>query len=1848
MKPNMNREPSSVNESWSSAVVALHSHDGDDNDNDTPSPVASDPPSPALHDDARGEKEKGTTLDNGLDHSPSSSPHEVREVPEGEEKRGGNRHTRTPHRQPWNVSPNNVQPRPMSPVANALLSQPSLSLSVHETDGKRNSDKENGGRIRSSENTASVKITVTSNYSNNKDNNKDNNDKPPRHDAAGRSNNAVASTSYIEHEVLRTDTLQGLCLAYKISATRLRMENKFSGDSLQLAPKTLRIPVSSERFNMRSLLGKVGGSMEERKLNRAAEEHELEESRRRLRDAIESLSAQVDDYRRPLLTTPERTFLERLLRSNGPGVAEARAAAVERLEDGDLFWNAMCGAVVETNVTISKRGDAAAAGPTTGVKEANPMICSSTSDLFSRAGHSRDESERREAPRPAPISNEDVKIFFGGSDKEKGGNQPIVSPNEIGYCSEANKGRSEDIPEDGESDEEDNGGEDVLATSERTVVVPPAAASSSSAAIEKTPAAMFNYLDNSTKERIDRLAQRRRQSSSVTDNTRRLFRAHEAGLVVTPGGSARRSLARMGLPVERALYDDSAPPPRMPLSPAGEASPDGGEGGGKALYNCAPPPPRITLSPIQDCNQGKGGSGSELDSEAEQQKVDDIIISLSKQIRLDDDDDTVIKQALAKKEEQQQQKEEHRKRKKNVWSKTTERAVARPSRTHHHMGCITPFGMGILKNHFASKQFSIRRENSGSSSYTRYDSFLLTDTATETFESDGLLLRGSGDDDDCDSLLDDAINTGFLGDSIGIGKKKNSDVSCHQDSDYSVLVDIATDVGSRGDSAVDEREKKTSEGDDATRDAASPATFLRDLGDDPPADSSALVNLRNAALGRLSAKNAADDRLKNLLINAGVISTGTLVVDARLEDDLDILSVSTKSMNSVAVLMRGGPSYRNVDMFRSGAEEEEGTPMMEFLINAGLRNAKSYDAAGNLVVDAQPEDDESVLAMSTRSTNSVAMLMKGGPSFRNVDMFRSGGSEKEYGRTSDKEPLVHAGFRHDKSYDTTDKLVVDALTEDDESILAMSTRSTNSVAMLMKGGPLHMNADMFRSIGGNGQAENELTQKDEIPVKMKGPVVTGDMDKSNTSIQASDSQLDESLGLKSPSATASGANIKENLSDDANSDDGDASIPSLHSDLGELPSLQPQPPPTDRLSQSARCPRRATVGIIRSSSSSADNKVNKKYKRSVSWNRKFFDQEEAKKAAARSSSRRDPGMSVITFPGLGTARMPIFRSDSIGSESSALSSTAMPYLSRAPALPSLSLANPICSPKAPSSTTAVIPPLLSRAHSIRSDFGALKADSVMTDPEKSTSSPLLSRAHSIRSDFGMTTSDSSNTKEENAGDDGGDDPSSLSNGAAWESNTKSRQPASNENHDPSSTNADTGGEGAEEEHPVFIHPTSKTQNYEGVGMEIEDYSPAAGRTVVIPSAHEMAMQTNSREKCQCMISVIDDSARSRQGLQNLSAKTSRSGSMFSRHAPPPIKSLDDSFIIKNIHFERHSSEILRSLSNEDMMSTRSSRGGKSNGPSSTATRATGDMITEAASWDDLETSSSPAASANAWGVLEDEYAEGYGANGTLPFRILGTSADDTDCHPHVLSPPLMESLQNFLPPSISDNANFWLKYSLVRDGPSLPSLLRHVRGTRHALIAIETVGGEVFGSFTSSPWRKNLNYTGGNSSVEEEAFLWRMRRTRASKDAQSSVLDQAKLESELDVYYWTAGRDNANRMVQYCTHNMLAIGGGDPPRDDNNDDGAVMAEGREECDSSLRNPVFPETARGGRFGLAIDAELLRGTSSFCGAFRSPPLSASHSDGSPFEILNVEVWTMTPCGNIADAEDLEMKNLFLEG
>jgi hypothetical protein len=75
------------------------------------------------------------------------------------------------------------------------------------------------------------------------DDDNDDDDDHDQDDLETTNKNPSTSSSYREHLVLPQDTFHGICLFYKISPTDLRRANCFSGSSLLLAPRTLRIPI---------------------------------------------------------------------------------------------------------------------------------------------------------------------------------------------------------------------------------------------------------------------------------------------------------------------------------------------------------------------------------------------------------------------------------------------------------------------------------------------------------------------------------------------------------------------------------------------------------------------------------------------------------------------------------------------------------------------------------------------------------------------------------------------------------------------------------------------------------------------------------------------------------------------------------------------------------------------------------------------------------------------------------------------------------------------------------------------------------------------------------------------------------------------------------------------------------------------------------------------------------------------------------------------------------------------------------------------------------------------------------------------------------------------------------------------------------------------------------------------------------------------------------------------------------------------------------------------------------------------------------------------------------------------
>jgi len=227
----------------------------------------------------------------------------------------------------------------------------------------------------------------------------------------------------------------------------------------------------------------------------------------------------------------------------------------------------------------------------------------------------------------------------------------------------------------------------------------------------------------------------------------------------------------------------------------------------------------------------------------------------------------------------------------------------------------------------------------------------------------------------------------------------------------------------------------------------------------------------------------------------------------------------------------------------------------------------------------------------------------------------------------------------------------------------------------------------------------------------------------------------------------------------------------------------------------------------------------------------------------------------------------------------------------------------------------------------------------------------------------------------------------------------------------------------------------------------------------------------------------------------------------------------------------------------------------------------------------------------------------------LVFTVLGTSGC-VDCQPHVLSPPLMDALRPHLP-FVCQQDNFWLKFSSLRDGFSLRSLLHKSRGSARTIVAVETMDGKVFGAFTSSPWREQGQHYYGSG----EAFLWRLSNTR---DVSTSVEHQVKLESEVEFFEWSGENRNVQRLVN--ADSELILGGGGP-------DGKKSSKENDEGHGS---------------GLVLSPCLSRGHSHECLTFGSPSLL----EDEMFEVAHVEVWTLTPVETLEQAEKVEFGRHFV--
>ena len=134
--------------------------------------------------------------------------------------------------------------------------------------------------------------------------------------------------------------------------------------------------------------------------------------------------------------------------------------------------------------------------------------------------------------------------------------------------------------------------------------------------------------------------------------------------------------------------------------------------------------------------------------------------------------------------------------------------------------------------------------------------------------------------------------------------------------------------------------------------------------------------------------------------------------------------------------------------------------------------------------------------------------------------------------------------------------------------------------------------------------------------------------------------------------------------------------------------------------------------------------------------------------------------------------------------------------------------------------------------------------------------------------------------------------------------------------------------------------------------------------------------------------------------------------------------------------------------------------------------------------------------------------------------------------------------------------------------------------------------------------------------------MWKMRHSRRTRCA--SLFDQAQLESEIDVFSCI----EPEQLVQACRHDSLSVGGDDAP--------LVPMEGKSS-----------ESMDEDGFAIAVEEDLMGGTTSPSRTFKSPALRGLGEKTSVFDIAGLEIWSFTPCMDVSSAQRLEMTKYYIE-
>jgi hypothetical protein len=127
------------------------------------------------------------------------------------------------------------------------------------------------------------------------------------------------------------------------------------------------------------------------------------------------------------------------------------------------------------------------------------------------------------------------------------------------------------------------------------------------------------------------------------------------------------------------------------------------------------------------------------------------------------------------------------------------------------------------------------------------------------------------------------------------------------------------------------------------------------------------------------------------------------------------------------------------------------------------------------------------------------------------------------------------------------------------------------------------------------------------------------------------------------------------------------------------------------------------------------------------------------------------------------------------------------------------------------------------------------------------------------------------------------------------------------------------------------------------------------------------------------------------------------------------------------------------------------------------------------------------------------------------------------------------------------------------------------------------------------------------------------------------------MESKMDVFPFTS----QNNKVQSCTTTGIALGYGEVLIEEER-----MTEVKQN-DIDVTKKSVANSTNHYEHAIKLDKSMTSGSTSSSETFGSPCLIERESRGKFFEVANVELWSLTPHDTVEEADQAEMKILFLE-